>query len=156
QLRFLAPLLKSSEHHFNATERALTLICTVLKHDSEVSLRLARDTSLVHLLLVILTSDLETTYTYTLCFELLNMLVQGGGWGSARVVEWIVASPSRTLRPLVLCLHITMPKDLQKAAASFLISLLQTVLQDEILKREKFENMLSSCLDVPTKVLSEE
>lgn len=56
QLRYVVSLIQTSEVHLKVVETAMIFLCTVLKYDPTQVLPLARDTSLGHLTLVVLSS----------------------------------------------------------------------------------------------------
>lgn len=56
QLRYVVSLIQTSEVHLEVVETAMIFLCTVLKYDPTQVLPLARDTSLGHLTLVVLSS----------------------------------------------------------------------------------------------------
>lgn len=56
QLRYVVSLIQTSELHLKVVETAMVFLCTVLKYDPTQVLPLARDTSLGHLTLVVLSS----------------------------------------------------------------------------------------------------
>ncbi|XP_066980837.1 rotatin-like [Macrobrachium rosenbergii] len=155
QLRYIMPLINASESYFQAMETALIFLCTVLKHDASLAHSLTRDTSLIHLIMAVLTSGVDKPRTRIVGFELLNALTHGGGLcGTSPIIEWIIASPALTLRPLVLSLHSSSLLNLQRAAASFLISLIYSVFPDENLPESTAEFNLSKRLDMPVKLLN--
>ncbi|XP_071513328.1 rotatin-like isoform X2 [Panulirus ornatus] len=156
QLQIIISHINTSEIHVQATEAALVLIGAVLKFDGEKAPLLARDTSLIHLTLVVLCSASERTNISVASLEVLNALVCGGGWGAAQVVQWIAVSPSLTLRPILDGLHSSASHDLQVAVVSFLTNVLQSVFQSEISSQEDLPRTISGALDVPVPLLNDQ
>nr|XP_045603670.1 rotatin-like [Procambarus clarkii] len=156
QLRFTVCHVKCSEYHLKIVEKALLLIAAILKHDPTRAPSLARDTGLVHLCLVVLSSGIERSSVAVVSLEVLNALLCGRGWGAVRVVEWISASPALTLRPIVMGLHSCAPLEHQTATLAFVTNLLHEVFHSEIGKKQELQAAISGALDVPVELLSEQ
>ncbi|XP_027230320.2 rotatin [Penaeus vannamei] len=156
QLRYVVSLIQTSEVHLKVVETAMIFLCTVLKYDPTQVLPLARDTSLGHLTLVVLSSGLENTSICMVCLEVLTSLVWAGDWGAAHILEWISLSPVHTLQPVVASLHSTAPLGLQAAAASFVSSLLASVYSSDVTAHHDQEATLANILDVPVRLLNDQ
>lgn len=152
-LRSIVCNIRTSPLHLQVTETALILIGTVLKHKPSEAHSLAQDTSLVHLTLVILSSEVGRPSLCLASLEVLNALVCGGGWGAIRVAQWISVSPALTFHPIVVALHSSFPVTLQSAAGAFLTNLLRAVLHHEpSVTQTDLRTAINRALDDHTKL----
>ncbi|CAL4146715.1 unnamed protein product, partial [Meganyctiphanes norvegica] len=149
QLRYVIVGIKSSQSHLCAVESIFALIEAYISQNIEEAPILARDSSILHMSLVILASDPDSIPLQIRMLEVLSGLVYGGGWGAAYAIEWIAVSSSTTLTPLVQALHPGVHKQLQYAAAKFLATLIVGAIKS---KHEESLDMLKDAFD--TEVLS--
>ncbi|KAK3876745.1 hypothetical protein Pcinc_018481 [Petrolisthes cinctipes] len=152
-LRFIVCNIRTSSPHLQVTETALVLIGAVLKHKPSEAHYLAQDTSLVHLTLVVLSSEVGKASLCLVSLEVLNALVCGGGWGAIRVAQWISVSPALTFHPIVVALHSSFPVALQSAAGAFLTNLLRDVLHHEpLVTQTDLRTAITGALDDHTQL----
>ncbi|XP_069941170.1 rotatin-like isoform X2 [Cherax quadricarinatus] len=156
QLRFIVWEIKTSKFYLQAVEMALVLIGAVLKYDPAQAPSLARDTSLVHLSLVVLSSGIEKESVTIVSLEVLNALVCGRGWGAARIIEWISVSPALILRPMVAGFHVSASAERQAATVAFLTNLLHEVFHSEISTQQDLPVVISRVLDDPVQLLNDQ
>lgn len=145
QLRSLVSHIEFSQSHLQATEASLVLLRVVQRHQPALSATIACNTGLEHLALGVLAADLLPLVS----LEVLAALLEEGGWGAVRVVEWVTVCPSPILCPIVTALHVSAPGHLQAAAASFLIGLTQVVLHGREASQQNLHPTLTGALDTP-------